>query len=528
MERRIAEIPASRVGRHQRRPHPARDGHRVPRPRLPGAAPGALHRRQRQRPVAAGVRRGRPPRALPGSHRTARRPHREAGIAPAGAVGARPDRAALRARRRGGGDGPFAPCPEDHRREGRAPGASQPARLGQPRRDRRVHGREQAHPRLLDGGAAPAGAITPISPAATPNGASTTCWSPGGAPTRQYRAWAARTGRTKRRRHCSAPWPPTSRGSGGSSPRSRAGSTASVRSRAASAIRRPPWAATRRSSARATTWRACTPRRRSASSTWPSIEAPSRAGPSPTSRRRPASSSSTRARSRRTCLRCRGFLNRLLALPIAEQNQLFGALEERIEANIEQAIEAGSYEVGVETVRADSLSTAGRETLYEHPRTGAVTDLVEIVPPATGWNRRPPRPRWGCAPATPAPTECRHWWSTRARSAPPSCCRRPRACSTMAGCRSACASSGPRPATPWRKPELDASNWRPADEATWGALWEHEIAELPTHRESRFWLAAGLLLPIWDRLPFENMRVRRLTTDAGEALIRPRARRRSR
>ena len=64
------------------------------------------------------------------------------------------------------------------------------------------------------------------------------------------------------------------------------------------------------------------------------------------------------------------FLNRLLALPIAEQNQLFAELEERIAANIEQAIEAGSYEVGVETVTADSLAVAGRETLYEHPGTG--------------------------------------------------------------------------------------------------------------------------------------------------------------
>ena len=50
-------------------------------------------------------------------------------------------------------------------------------------------------------------------------------------------------------------------------------------------------------------------------------------------------------------------------------------------------------------------------------------------------------------------------------------------------------------------------------------LWEHELAELPSHRESRFWLAAGLLLPIWDRLPFENMRVRRLATDDGKTLI---------
>ena len=73
------------------------------------------------------------------------------------------------------------------------------------------------------------------------------------------------------------------------------------------------------------------------------------------------------------------FLNRLLALPIAEQNQLFAELEERIASNIEQAIEAGSYEVGVETVTADSLIVAGRETLYEHPGTGAATELVEIV-----------------------------------------------------------------------------------------------------------------------------------------------------
>ena len=73
------------------------------------------------------------------------------------------------------------------------------------------------------------------------------------------------------------------------------------------------------------------------------------------------------------------FLNRLLALPIAEQNELFAELETRIEANIEQAIEAGTHEQGVETIRADSLTVASRETVHVHEASGAATELVEIV-----------------------------------------------------------------------------------------------------------------------------------------------------
>ena len=212
------------------------------------------------------------------------------------------------------------------------------------------------------------------------------------------------------------------------------------------------------------------------------------------------------------------FLNRLLALPIAEQNQLFAALETRIESNIEQAMEAGSFEAGVETVRADSLDIAGRETLYEHPRTGAVTDLVEIVrrdrlepttaDAALGLGARDPGPDG-------KPSLVVNARSKRAAVLLRSTSRMFDDGGVQERTRLV------RPATreTMARAELDASNWRPADEATWRAHWEHETTALPTHRESRFWLAAGLLLPIWDRLPFENMRVRRLTTDAGEALI---------
>ena len=41
----------------------------------------------------------------------------------------------------------------------------------------------------------------------------------------------------------------------------------------------------------------------------------------------------------------------------------------------------------------------------------------------------------------------------------------------------------------------------------------------PGIRRERFHIITGLLLPIWDRLPAENMRVYRFETDDGERVI---------
>ncbi len=212
------------------------------------------------------------------------------------------------------------------------------------------------------------------------------------------------------------------------------------------------------------------------------------------------------------------FLNRLLALPIAEQNRLFAELEERIAANIEQAIEAGSYERGVETVTADSLTVAGRETLHEHPGAGAATELVGIVR----------RDRLMPLTADAA---------LEIGSRDPGPDGKPRLVVNARSRRAAVLLPAPsrmlddggvqervqllRPATRDRmaRAEFAASSWGQADEARWRMLWDAETAGLPSHRESRFWLATGLLLPVWDRLPAENMRVRRLTPDDGMALI---------
>ncbi len=129
------------------------------------------------------------------------------------------------------------------------------------------------------------------------------------------------------------------------------------------------------------------------------------------------------------------FLNRLLALPIAEQNALFAELESRVESNIEAAVEAGTYEVGVETLQADSLMATGCETLYTHPGTG-LRPASSRSSAATGSYRRRPKPR-----SRPLRNPARRRSSsTPARNGRPSSCLRPRCCSTTGACRNACAS----------------------------------------------------------------------------------------
>jgi hypothetical protein len=98
-------------------------------------------------------------------------------------------------------------------------------------------------------------------------------------------------------------------------------------------------------------------------------------------------------------------------------------------------------------------------------------------------------------------------------------CRcRPRAsCSTMARSSAACACSGRwnihHAAGHGRNP---LAGGRPRGFA---AAWAAEIAQIPEFTDSTIHIVAGLLLPIWKRLPDESTRVYRLQTDDGERII---------
>ena len=106
------------------------------------------------------------------------------------------------------------------------------------------------------------------------------------------------------------------------------------------------------------------------------------------------------------------FLNRVLALRIAMQNLLFAAFEQLLDARIEAAVAAGTYDIGVETLIAESFRVAERRTVYTHAATGAETRCYRVLRK----DRNCPLPlgeAWRFACTRPSPR------STSSRSGPP-------------------------------------------------------------------------------------------------------------
>ena len=207
------------------------------------------------------------------------------------------------------------------------------------------------------------------------------------------------------------------------------------------------------------------------------------------------------------------FLNRVLALPIALQNLLFDVFDGLLDARIEAAIASGTYDVGVETLRAESLVIADRRTIYTHAGTGAETQLFDIA-------RRDRTDALPLADALALAEQPRTRLLVNARSGH-AAVQMPAASITLDDGE---VEAGLRLVRPTERRNMPASAllgsyWDPVDQVAFAKAWNAEIASLPEFVESRFHVVTGLLLPIWRRLPEDGCSVYRLQTDDGERVI---------
>ncbi|MBI1980904.1 MAG: strawberry notch C-terminal domain-containing protein, partial [Methylocystis sp.] len=208
------------------------------------------------------------------------------------------------------------------------------------------------------------------------------------------------------------------------------------------------------------------------------------------------------------------FLNRILALPIALQNRLFEVFEGLMEAAIEAAVQAGIFDVGVETVTAESLVVTNRRTIATHERSGAQTSLVTIA--------RKDRTRvttldevLGFATASQNSRLMINTQSGRAAVKLPA----PGLMQDDGAVQARVRLLRPVHRDLVSVEALERSHWREATSQEFRQAWEAEVAALPEFAESTFHIVTGLLLPVWNRLPDETARVYRLQTDEDERII---------
>ena len=207
------------------------------------------------------------------------------------------------------------------------------------------------------------------------------------------------------------------------------------------------------------------------------------------------------------------FLNRLLALTIELQGILFSAFEQLLQARIDGAIASGTYDMGLETLTAESFNVTDRQVIHTHPGTGAETRLLTITErkrnqpmtlEAAQAERDDPRAkllvnqRSGRA-AVQIPT-------TSVMLDDGEIERRVRLIRPMDAMN-----------IPIRA--MGETHWVEADRAAFTMAWTAELAEVPEFTDSILHMVTGLLLPIWKRLPQDSSRVYRLQSDEGERII---------
>lgn len=208
------------------------------------------------------------------------------------------------------------------------------------------------------------------------------------------------------------------------------------------------------------------------------------------------------------------WLNRILALRISTQNAIFDEYIGLIEARVDAAREAGTLDVGVETIRAERIVPLSEDVLRTDPLTGATTRLLRVElhlrPRTTSWGRL--LQLWGeteiaflrNARSGRIALRVPSWSITDAEGRPVPMCRLVR----------------PTTSSRTRVTDLAHSHWHEMDRDTFRELWEAEIEESSRNLEIQtITAAAGLLLPVWNKLPDDDVRVWRIDDGRGTSIL---------
>ena len=209
------------------------------------------------------------------------------------------------------------------------------------------------------------------------------------------------------------------------------------------------------------------------------------------------------------------WLNRILAMRIAVQNAIFDEFLTLVETRVAAAKEAGTFDIGVETISVEACQVLSDTVIRTDPVTGATSHLLELsltqrrkvlslerVLKLASHEHKPLFMRNGksgkVALAIRAPSHMDEEGNTIRRYE----LVRPLRSEYL------------------RADHLDESAWETVSKARFRALWEEEYAADESQLVTEtVYLATGLLLPIWGALPKEDLTVNRIVDKSGTSWL---------
>ncbi len=209
------------------------------------------------------------------------------------------------------------------------------------------------------------------------------------------------------------------------------------------------------------------------------------------------------------------WLNRLLALPIAMQNAIFEEFLALVETRVEAAREAGTLDIGVETIVAEAARVIDDTLLRTDSRTGATSHLLTIeiarkrhvLPLARVLEWAESDPEAAFVRNTRSGAVAMRCWGQSWMDEEGQPIRR---YELQRPCRREYL----------READMFESAWELIDQASFEAGWEAEAAEAAAKLDVQtVQLATGLLLPIWSALPSDYLAVHRIVDKAGNSWL---------
>ncbi len=210
------------------------------------------------------------------------------------------------------------------------------------------------------------------------------------------------------------------------------------------------------------------------------------------------------------------WLNRILAFPIHLQNGIFDEYLGLVEARVDAARNAGTLDLGLETILVEDFRILSDQLLRTDAASGATTHLLEIE---IARRQRPLSFDDLAKIHDLADARVRPMRNQRAERV--ALAVRARGLLTDEGERiERFELVRPLRAEYLTSDQLSESNWQRVDASEFEQAWRIEANEaLATPKLERLHLATGLLLPIWDKLPGDYVRVSRIAAKDGRSLL---------